>query len=54
MFKRILILLILTLVQFGCGYPSNHGPRYDVLKQKLIIEATLTDSCIPVRLWAFV
>jgi hypothetical protein len=34
--------------------PSNHGPDYDVLKQKLIVEATLTESCIPVRLWAFV
>jgi hypothetical protein len=34
--------------------PGNHGPRYDVLKQRLIVEATLTESCIPVRLWAFV
>lgn len=34
--------------------PGNSGPRYDVLKQKLIVEATLTESCIPVRLWAFV
>ena len=34
--------------------PGNHGPRYDVLKQKLIVEATLTESCIPVRLWAFI
>ena len=29
-----------------------HGA--EVLKQKLIIEATLTESCIPVRLFAFV
>ncbi len=29
------------------------GPNH-VLKQKLIVEATLTESCIPVRLWAFV
>jgi hypothetical protein len=34
--------------------PNNHGPSYDVFKQKLMVEATLTESCIPVRLWAFV
>ncbi|MDH5670061.1 MAG: hypothetical protein OEY86_18840 [Nitrospira sp.] len=33
---------------------TSHGPRHMVLKQKLIVEATLTESCIPVRLWAFV
>jgi hypothetical protein len=34
--------------------PSNHGPDYDVLKQKLIVEATLTESCIPVRFRGFI
>ena len=29
-----------------------HGA--EVMKQQLIVEATLTGSCIPVRLWAFV
>lgn len=30
--------------------PGNHG----VLKQKLIVEATLTESCIPVRFRGFI
>ena len=34
------------------GRSSIHGA--EVLKQRLIVEATLTESCIPVRLWAFV
>ena len=34
------------------GRSSIHGSQ--VLKQRLIVEATLTESCIPVRLWAFV